>query len=202
MYAWRKLTPERRAQLVEERLRRGFPPHSPPHPARGEQVYLLSASCYGHVPHMQPATRRQAVLDALFAEFISTGIELRAWVVLPNHYHLLALIPDLREVGEALRRVHGPLAREWNLEDGTPGRKVWYRFSDRAMRSESHYYTTLNYIHYNPCKHACAESPYAWPQSRVHWYLEHEGREWLRDIWRSFPLREYGRGWDEEAGDP
>jgi putative transposase len=95
------------------------------------------------------------------------------------------------------RLVHGPAARHWNLEDDTLGRKVWYRFADRAIRSERHYYTTLNYIHYNPVKHGWAKSPYDWGESSVHWYLEHYGRECLRDLWTRYPVRDYGRGWDD-----
>lgn len=51
-------------------------------------------------------------------------------------------------------------------------------------------HNTLNYIHYNPVKHK-------WAESSVHWYLEHHGREWLRDVWRTYPVRDYGQGWDD-----
>ncbi len=200
MYEYRKLSPEERAQLVEERLARGFPPHSPPHPIRDRPYYLLTATCYEHARHMLSPARRQHVRDALFSTFISLGVDLLAWVILPNHYHILAHVPDFRNLGQGFRAVHGPASRQWNEEDGAAGRKVWNRFSDRAIRSERHYYTTLNYIHYNPVKHGWAASPYEWAQSSVHWYLEHKGREWLRDLWIRYPVREYGRGWD--ADDP
>jgi len=197
MYEYRKLTPTERAELVRQRLARGFPPHSPPHPVRDQPYCLLTAACYEHVSCMASPGRRQQLLDSLFEAFITGGIELRAWVILPNHYHLLAHIADFRALSQLFRRVHGPLARQWNLEDSTPGRKVWCSFTDRAIRSQRHYCTTLNYIHYNPVKHHWAASPYEWPQSSVHWYLEHYGQEWLRDLWIRYPIREYGRGWDD-----
>ena len=59
------------------------------------------------------------------------------------------------------------------------------------------HYATLNYIHYNPVKHRWAAAPYDWTESSVHWYREHFGREWLRELWSSYPLRDYGRGWDD-----
>ena len=65
------------------------------------------------------------------------------------------------------------------------------------MRSKGHYCTTLNYIHYNPVKHGQVASPYDWEWNSVHWYLEHYGREWLRDLWRKYPLRDYGKSWDD-----
>ena len=197
MYQYRQLTPDQRAQLVQERRARGYPPHSPPHPLRDQVSYLLTIACYEHRCHMQSLERRQALLDALFEAFIRRGIEVRAWVLLPNHYHILAETPCFDDIGRALRFVHGNVARAWNLQDGAAGRQVWYRFTDRAIRSEGHYYTTLNYIHYNPVKHGWSVSPYDWAHSSVSWYLEHEGREWLRDLWVSYPVREYGRGWDD-----
>ncbi len=200
MYEYRRLTLQQREELVQERLARGYPSHSPPHPVRDQLFYLLTASCYEHALHMRSPQRRQQALDALFEAFVMRGLELRAWAVLPNHYHLLAHVSDLSVVGETLRFVHGPTARQWNLEDGVTGRKVWYRYSDRAIRSERHYYTTLNYIHYNPVKHGWAATPYDWAESSVHWYLQHKGREWLRDVWVEHPLRGYGDGWDDDTG--
>jgi putative transposase len=76
------------------------------------------------------------------------------------------------------------------------GRKIWYRYCDRAIRSQRHYYTTLNYIHYNPVKHDLVKSPYDWLESSVHWYLETYGREWLRETWVRYPVRDYGKGWN------
>jgi putative transposase len=124
-------------------------------------------------------------------------MEIHAWAVLPNHYHLLVHVTEFGVLGDVFRLVHGPTAREWNLQDDALGRKVWYRFADRAIRSERHFYTSLNYIHYNAVKHGWVKSPYDWDPSSVHWYLAHEGREWLRDSWVRYPVRDYGQGWDE-----
>ena len=197
MYEYRKLSPEERQELVEARRSLGFPPHSPPHPIHDAEYYLLTATCYEHRRHIETTARRRQVLDMLFEQCTSSGIELRAWVVLPNHYHLLAYVPDFSVLGNIFRLVHGPTATQWNREEAKPGRKVWYRYVDRAIRSERHYFTTLNYIHYNPVKHSYSASPYEWSESSVHWYLKHHGREWLRELWVTYPLRAYGEKWDE-----
>ena len=202
MYEYRKLTPEQRAELVQQRLALGYPPHSPPHHVRGQRLYLLTATCYEHRVLMGDQERRRQVLDALFQTLTTNGTEIRAWIILPNHYHILVYEADLRAVGRALRLVHGPTSRRWNQEDGSLGRQVWHCYADRAIRSKAHYYTTLNYIHYNPVKHGWAGSPYGWTESSVHWYLKHRGREWLRDLWVCYPLRSYGRGWDDFAAAP
>jgi len=125
------------------------------------------------------------------------GGEVSAWVVLPNHYHLLARVPSLRQFGLMSRKLHSKTAVQWNREDGIPGRQVWYRYTDRAIRGDGHYYAALNYIHGNPVKHAYVDRADEWACSSVHIYLETFGREYLRDLWRQYPPRDMGKGWDE-----
>ena len=86
---------------------------------------------------LSPKERRQQLLDLLFEGCYERDIALHGWVVLPNHYHLLAFVPRYRALGELFRAVHGRTSHQWNAEEGARGRQVWYRFSDRAMRSES-----------------------------------------------------------------
>ncbi|NEO26870.1 MAG: transposase [Kamptonema sp. SIO4C4] len=197
MYEYRTLTQEQKEERVAERLAQGFPAHAPPHPLRLQTYYLLTATCYEHQPYVSTSVRRQQLLDLLFEQFTQEGLEIRAWVVLPNHYHLLTYVDDFDKLSRLFRRIHGSTARQWNQEDQQQGRKVWYRYADRAIRSERHYYTTLNYLHYNPVKHGYVASPYDWKQSSVGWYLDGFGREWLRDCWVRYPVRDYGKGWDD-----
>jgi putative transposase len=64
------------------------------------------------------------------------------------------------------------------------------------MRSEAHYYTTLNYIHNNPVKHGHVAKWTDWPFSSVHEYLALKGREWLVNAWQAYPVLNYGDSWD------
>ncbi len=197
MYEYDKLSQEQRNALVEERKMRGFPLHQPPHPVREQTYYLLTVACYEHQHYMTAAARRQQILDLLFEQVVLYGIQMYAWAVLTNHYHLLTRVPVFDALKVVFQRVHGRTAFEWNREENVIGRKVWYRYSDRAIRSERHYNTTLNYIHFNPVKHGLVDSPYDWAWSSVHWYETDRGREWLRDSWRDYPVKDYGKGWDE-----
>ncbi len=83
-----------------------------------------------------------------------------------------------------------------NKQDGIQGRRVWYRSQDRVMRSRRHFFTSLNYIHNNAVKHGYVKKWQDWAFSSVHWYLEHKGREWLLDLWREYPVLNYGEKWD------
>jgi len=197
MYRYRKLTPQQKRELVQERIRQGNPAHQPPHPVRGQLYYLLTAACYEHKPHLNSPPRRDHLQTLLLQEFSIPGIEISAWVVLPNHYHILAKVETFDVLGIIFQKIHGCTSREWNIEDDTLGRKVWYRYSDRAIRSERHYNATLNYIHYNPVKHCGVSSPNEWKWSSLFWYYEDRGSQWLRDLWQCYPLKDYGKGWDD-----
>ena len=118
-----------------------------------------------------------------------------AWVVLPNHYHVLGEV-DLTAFSKWIARLHNGKATQWNREDATLGRRVWYRFSDRRIRNERHYRASMNYIHGNPVKHRYVEDARAWPWCSLHEYLKTFGRAQLVEWWLAYPVREYGRGWD------
>jgi putative transposase len=195
MYEYRKLSPAEKAEVVRQRLAKGYPPHSPPHPIKDASNYLITAACYEHKHRLPTSQRRQDLLNQLFEAFIQENIAILAWVILPNHYHLLTETVDFRWLSKQLRLIHGRTARKWNKEDGLTG-KMWYSYSDRAIRSEQHYYTAINYIHYNPVKHNLVKSPYDWQESSVNWYLQDKGRDWLRTCWLDYPLKDYGQDWD------
>lgn len=195
MYEYRKLNREQQKKLVEERLKKGHPPHSPPHLIQNQPFYLITAACYEHKHRLTSVSRRQQLFQLLSEMFTSQNIKIFAWVILPNHYHLLISTVDFKWLSKQLRLVHGRTARQWNLEDQVTG-KLWCSYSDRAIRDEKHYYTVVNYIHYNPVKHGFTDSPYHWENSSLHQYLQEKGRDWLRNCWVEYPVKDYGKDWD------
>lgn len=198
-YEYRQLNPDEQRALVQQRIARGFPSHRPPHLEQGAGYYLLTAAVYEHKALIDPATRRDQFQDALLAAFEHDEIEVSAWVVLPNHYHILAWLPSLRGVSSIFNRLHGRTSRQWNLEDNRQGRKVWYRYSDRVVRNEEHFYRALNYIHANPVHHGYVQRSRDWRWSSLEHYLEILGIEWLETTWRRYPVDDFGKGWDDDG---
>jgi putative transposase len=195
-YEYRKMTSEQREVVVRERVAKGFPSHSPPHPLHEKTYYLLTAANFEHKPIMADPARRSDFQKRAFEKMAEFELEPSGWVFLPNHYHLFAFVPVFAKLSVFFNRLHGATSHEWNREDDQVGRKVWYKFNDRMIRSEAHYYATLNYIHYNPVKHRCAKRMDEWEWSSFNWYLEEKGRDWLVDIWQRYPIKNYGEKWD------
>jgi len=147
---------------------------------------------------MADPLRRTDFEARLLGKLKENEAEICAWVVLPNHYHVLVRVKSLYLISASLKELHGKTSREWNLEDGMTGeRQVWYRFHDRKIRGDKHFSRALNYIHYNPVKHGWIASPYDWPWSSLENYLITYGREWLRKNWVAYRPAVMGRGWDD-----
>lgn len=196
MYDYRKMTPEEQQQVIRERRERGFPWHVPPHFPGVSGEYLISAACFEHQPVFADPTDLSWLLDQTLNALDEVKLPCCAWVFLPNHYHVLLRTEDMAIVSEVLRLLHSRVATEINGRHRKRGRRVWYRFSDRFIRSERHRWATVNYIQYNPVKHGYVDRMTAWPWSSIHDYVEQHGKDYVLKTWRDFPIGEYGKGWD------
>lgn len=193
----KSLTHQQRAEIFAYRRAHGYPDHAPPHPYREAGVYLLTAATDGRAPVLT-AGHRTGFEQQLIYLFNTVKIHPIAWVILPDHYHVLADVSSLDILSAAIKKLHGAPAYEWNQADGLQGRrKVWYHFSDRMIRNEIHFYTTVNYIHANPMKHGYVTEPYEWVWSSLSLYLQDYGRDWLRETWQKYPPGGFGKEWDE-----
>lgn len=106
---------------------------------------------------------------------------LHAWVIMPNHVHVLIEQLGTHSLGEIvhswksytakrlLERHEGELGR--GVGGGGPravavGRSVWQRdYFDRYIRNEAHYHACVEYLHMNPVKAGLVRSPELWPWS-------------------------------------
>ena len=199
MYAWRQWTPEKRAEILTHRRRQGRPWHGPPH-FTGQQTsqYLITGACYEHAPILGISPERMnAFASRLLSTFESAEAVVHAWCVLPNHYHVLSTTLDLPQLIAQLGKLHGSTSFTWNGEDGQRGRQCWHRATDRAMRSEEHFWATLNYLHHNPVRHGYVSKWQEWPWSSARDYLANQGNDEAARIWKAFPVLDYGAGWDD-----
>jgi putative transposase len=198
-YVWRQLHKKQRAELLAWRKQRGYPWHSPPHRSNfGHLRFLISASCYEHRHYIGYTPERMDLFSCdLLMTFTAHAKQTFAWCVLPNHYHALVEAPDIKLLLHELGLLHGRTSHAWNGEDETRGRKVFFRAVERGMRSERHYWATLNYVHHNPVRHSYVERWTDWPWSSAAQYLAQTGLAEAKRIWRDYPVRDYGKNWDE-----
>lgn len=87
--------------------------------------------------------------------------ELRAWVVMPNHVHLLFLVQDV-PMSQLIDAWKGFTAKQANKILGRKG-KFWQDdYWDTYMRDAEHEKRTRRYIENNPAKAKLVASPKEW----------------------------------------
>ena len=96
----------------------------------------------------------------------------KAWVILPDHLHLLLKSPVAdysRVIWDFKRNLTYKFRRIGKIN---PGVNLWQdRFWEETIRDDKHYNNCVDYIHYNPVKHGLVTSPASWEHSSIHNYI-------------------------------
>ena len=198
MYDWRKMTTDERQHIIALRKARNLPWHNPPHLDFDiPRQYLLSFSCYEHIPVIGKDTYRMTECETEVLSICQSFCSrIYAWCILPNHYHVLLKTDRIKDLRKEIGQFHGRSSFRWNRDDDQRGRKVWHNCFERPMKSERHFWATLNYVHHNPVHHGYVDTWLDWPWSSARNYLEALGRDEAVRIWREYPILDYGKKWD------
>lgn len=88
--------------------------------------------------------------------------DLLAWVVMPNHVHLLIRQHEGQHIGEIVKSLKIYTANRINKLNNNTG-SVWQTgYFDRVVRNETQQLAVINYIHENPVKAGLALSAQSW----------------------------------------
>lgn len=153
---------------------------------RPNQARYLTFSCYG-----RRSLFRNDAIKALFGEYLRSSREeflfrLIAWVVMPEHVHLL-LVPQLPEhpVSEVLREMKKRFASRviarWreldapileSLVDASGVTRFWLPGGgyDRNTLAGHELPEKVQYIHNNPVRRGLVATPTEWPWSSARAY--------------------------------
>jgi putative transposase len=197
LYRWRKMTEEQRRETLVERRQQDRPWHSVPHRSdETRTIYMITAACFEHAPVIGESPERMAKFEAdLVGLMDELCLQTFAWTVLPNHYHVLVQTRDVDGLLKSLGKLHGRNSFYWNVEDDARGRQVWCNAAETVMKSERHFYASMNYVLHNAVKHGYARKWTDWPFCNASEYLESVGREKALQIWKSYP-NDDGNAWD------
>jgi len=198
MYRWRKMNADQRKETLARRKLQHHPQHSPRHHKEGKGLYLITATCYEHRPWICASDLRMDQFSSALLEVLANhAMRIDAWVVLPNHYHALVLTDSCPALLRELGRLHGRSSFQWNREDDSRGRKVWFNSLEREISGDAHHIAAIHYVHHNPVKHGYVKRWDEWKWSSAAEYLERLGREEVERRWKEYPLLNFGVGWDE-----
>ncbi len=153
-------------------------------------AHELTFSCHRRLPLLSRDRTRQWFLDALDSARERCRFELWAYVIMPEHAHIL-LFPTSEEysISQILQAIKQPVARratdflrmhapEWleKLKVARPDGRVEYRFwtqgggYDRNIFEPKIASASIEYFHNNPVRRGLVETPQNWPWSSAAWY--------------------------------
>ena len=111
------------------------------------------------------------------------GCVLHAYVLMPNHYHLLLETPQAN-LGRVMHSLNGSYTTYINVKRKRSGHLFQGRYKSIVIEKDSYLLELSRYIHLNPVRANMKERPEDYPHSS---YLEYVKREWY----------EIGWGWQE-----
>lgn len=99
-------------------------PHRPPHIFEDNAVYFITSRTYFGFPHLKDDKVKKYFLEKVDQSKSKYDFELQGWVVLDNHYHLLAKFGVAKLISPFLKELHGSTAhfinQERRLKSATP----------------------------------------------------------------------------------
>ena len=124
-----------------------------------EQSYFVSSQTAGRKPFFRHERWAQLFLNVL--ENYRTGYLLHAYVLMPDHIHLLLTPTDSLE--KAVQQIKGGFS--YRVKKGLNWKgEVWQKgFSDHRIRDIQDWERHVNYIRLNPVKAGLCSEPNAYP---------------------------------------
>jgi len=154
-------------------------------------VRFITFSCQRRLTLLGRTALRDLFADALAAARTRHGFELFAWVVMPEHVHLLMRPHPGSRLDAALRSLKTSVAKRviarWRELDAPILERIltsdgavrfWQKGGgfDRNVRDEGEFCRAVRYIHRNPVERGLVERPEDWRWSSVRWWMgEREG---------------------------
>jgi len=158
-------------------------PRSPTHRLESAGAYMVTAATYRKQPLFRTGNRLAYFCETLLDLAPRYDWKLEAWAVFPNHYHFVATSQQKGiNLPRFLGHLHAVTGREINLQDDTPGRKVWFQYWDSHLTYARSYLARLNYVHCNAVRHGLVQQPehYAWCSAA--WFEREAGGAFRRIV--------------------
>jgi putative transposase len=124
-------------------------------PHRGvtsHSTYFLTAGTSNKMRLLQSERMAELFCEMLFRYRDAGKLKLHAFVVMPNHVHLLLTVPEGQTLERTMQYVKGGFSHEAGKRFGIHG-PIWQKsFVDRRVRDTVECERYRNYIHQNPVR--------------------------------------------------
>ncbi len=148
------------------------PGHCAPRLGRASQprqIYLLTVVTHRRRRHFGHAVVAHAVARELGGRQLWRDHELHAWVLMPDHVHMLCALADNESLVTLMRRVKIVTATLANTVLGHRG-NFWARgYHDHALRANEDLRHSVRDLIANPVRAGLVDDPWQWPYWNSRW---------------------------------
>jgi putative transposase len=133
-----------------------------------EQSHFVTFSCYHRQPLLTTMSMQDAFLEALEQSRRRFEMHVYAYVVMPEHVHLLVSEPADEKLSRFIQIVKARVAvgAQKAGKRKVGGEPFWQaRYFDHNVRNQAGFDTQLRYIHRNPVKRGLCATPEDWKWS-------------------------------------
>jgi len=128
-----------------------------------EGTFFITAITYNRRRAFQVSHNAELFLETLQHYRATGAYKLHAFVVMPDHVHLL-LTPQGKTISQIMNLIKGGFSRR--MSSNMP---VWQRgFTDHLVLDRAHFESRCDYIHQNPVRANLAASPEVYPCSSAY----------------------------------
>jgi len=134
---------------------------------KAEALHFISFSCFHRLPLLEAAGARETVEAVLEAARARHQARVYAYVLMPEHIHLLVNEPPRIVLAQFLKAVKQMTSRKLR----GPRKKFWQdRYYDSNVHGEKARSEVIRYIHRNPVARGLVTKPEDWPWSSFRHY--------------------------------
>jgi REP-associated tyrosine transposase len=132
-------------------------------------LHFITCSCYGRLPLLGTARRRDVVLQVLEEVRLKFRFTVVGYVAMPEHIHLLISEPQVGSPSTVMQLLKQTVARR--VRAAKAAAHFWQRrFFDFNVFTESKRIEKLRYMHRNPVKRGLVTAPELWDWSSFRCY--------------------------------
>ncbi len=133
--------------------------------------HFITFSCYDRRPYLRTAVSRDLFEQSLERIRKRYRFDILAYVIMPEHVHLLVTEPETEPLSKALQ------ALKLSVSKQSSQRPFWHdRYYDFNVFTDRKQIEKIKYIHRNPVTRGLVERPEDWPHSSYLTYLQREQR--------------------------
>jgi putative transposase len=159
--------------------------YAPAHLLVDNAAYFITSKIYQGRPLLAADLIKEHLIETIADCLGEKQWLLKDWVILDNHYHLLAISDKGKDMPDIFRKIHG-LSAKFILTQMSCKLPVWWNYWDYCPRNEADYLIRLNYLFFNPIKHSYVTNLQDYPFSSFHQAMKTQGRELLANQFKNY----------------